>query len=144
MGKIDNSKKIHENKVLFVLHILRHMPALSFLKEVYYHFLSVRKALGLQSIISVASAETTCNRIPDYPMACRSSSLWTGMVSFPRKRLMIGRLLARPRSGGGRSRGDTQSLRSGAAAGRSYPTPKARGGNERSDPEPWLRGRRRA
>ena len=45
---------------------------------------------------------------------------------------------------GGRSRGDTQSLRSGAAAGRSYPTPKARGGNERSDPEPWLRGRRRA
>ena len=94
MGKIDNSKKIHENKVLFILHILRHMPALSFLKEVCYHFLSVRKALGLQSIISVASVETTCNRIPDYPMACRSSSLWTGMVSFPRKRLMIGRLLA--------------------------------------------------
>ena len=56
--------------------------------------------------------------------------------------------------------GDTQHPRSGAAAGRSYPTPlsprpggdgqeeqsmpEARGSDERSDPEPWLRGHRRA
>lgn len=73
-------------------------PVLLFLKELCYHFLSVRKVLGLQSIISVASVQTNLNKMPtvraDYPMACRSSSLCTGMVSFPRKRLMIGRLLA--------------------------------------------------
>lgn len=29
-----------------------------------------------------------------YPMACLSRSLWTGIDSFPKKRLMMGRLLA--------------------------------------------------
>lgn len=35
-----------------------------------------------------------CTACVFYPMACFSSSLWTGTESFPKKRLMIGRLLA--------------------------------------------------
>ena len=52
----------------------------------------------------------------------------------------------RPRSGAaaGRSYPTPLSLRPGAAGRRSYPTPEARGSEERSYLEPWLRRRRRA
>lgn len=61
------------------------------------HFSSARHTPGPPSTTSAALASTDL-KVPQseagYPMACRSSSLCTGMVSFPRKRLMMGRLLA--------------------------------------------------
>lgn len=72
----------------------------SFLKEICHHFSSVRKAAGLkirgsfQLLLHKLIPQRPRHARAGYPMACRSSSLWTGMVSFPRKRLMIGRLLA--------------------------------------------------
>lgn len=39
-------------------------------------------------------SESTATPVTVYPMACLSSSLWTGIDSFPKKRLMMGRLLA--------------------------------------------------
>lgn len=87
-----------------------HIGTFPLLKEMCYHFLSVSKGLGLERKASfqlllcnspakgppggVGECVCVCGGVAGYPMAWRSSSRCTGMVSFPRKRLMIGRLLA--------------------------------------------------
>lgn len=64
------------------------MPAIcvGFCARIIKHYCNIWSPAALTSSLCI------CVRV--YPMACFSSSLWTGTESFPRKRLMIGRLLA--------------------------------------------------